>query len=429
MHIRMTLVQLFAVAAFGTAIAADSSQVDENALFADTTTLVAEKTYSDTQKIKDPSERTGTSIGGDVTVAPMLFSNREFLSHPTLSNTGLLNFLVGSFQIDSRLQNGSKVFGDGEIDYVPALDSLDRYSLYLRELFMDVNVNRLAYFRMGKQVLQWGQCYFWNPTDLINVEKKPFIDKLGSREGTLGAKAHVPFGTTYNFYAFLDLHSATRADSMALSVKGEYLVGGTEMALSAWGKRGRPVVLGYDLSTHVLGFDLTGEASVSDGAVNPLVASRDSTLFLDTIKNKIVPRISAGIGRSLDFMGFHDALTVEAEAFYNDAGYSQNIFADTAHYSLGGFAPPQPGSPAPPVRVTKEQFLLSSGLYDANYHSPYYAALFIGVSRFLLSDLTFSLNGIIEYLPALRNCDRVSGLHNARKSHPWGHGHRICRAG
>ena len=27
------------------------------------------------------------------------------------------------------------------------------------------------YFRTGKQVLKWGRSYFWNPTDLINVEK------------------------------------------------------------------------------------------------------------------------------------------------------------------------------------------------------------------------------------------------------------------
>jgi hypothetical protein len=333
-------------------------------------------------------------------MAPMLLANRQFFDHARLSNTSLTNFLVGSIELDSRLASGTKVFGDLEVDYVPSLDSSQKYSLFLRELFMDVNVNRRAYFRMGKQVLQWGRCYFWNPTDLINVERKPFVDKIGSREGTFGAKMHVPFGTTYNVYAFLDLHSASRADSVALSVKGEYLVGGTEMALSAWGKRGRPVVLGYDISTRALGLDISGEVSVSNGAVMPMVATRDSTLFLDTVENRIVPRISAGIGRSFDFMGFHDALTVQVEAFYNDAGYWDNLFADTAHYRIDG----TPGSAAP--HVTKSQFLLASGLYDANYHSPYYAALFMGISRFLLSDLTFSVNGIMNIR---QQCGIVSG--------------------
>lgn len=402
------------LAAYGTGFAADSSsQVDENALFADTTTLVQAKTLSDTQKVKDPSERLGTSLGGDVTVAPILSTNREFLTHAHLSNTALTNLLVGSFELDSRLQNGTKVFGNLEADYIPSLDSAQRYSLFLRELFMDVNVNHSVYFRLGKQVLQWGRCFFWNPTDLINVERKPFVDKIGSREGTFGAKMHAPFSTKYNVYAFLDLHSATRPDSVALSVKGEYLVGGTEMALSAWGKRGRPVVLGYDISTRALGIDITGEAAVSDGAVMPRVASRDSTLYLDTVKNRIVPRISAGIGRAFDFMGFHDALSVQAEAFYNDAGYRENVFGDTTHYIINGFAtqatsPAQSPGAAPAVvpRVTKTQFLLASGLYDANYHSPYYAALFVGISRFLLSDLTFSVNGIMNIK---QQCGIISG--------------------
>lgn len=395
---------VFLLSATYSSFAADPS-VDENALFADTITLVPEKSLADTQKVKDPSELRGTSIGGNVTVAPMVLANRRFFNHARLSNTSLANFLVGSIELDSRLASGTKVFGDLEVDYVPSFDSSQKYSLFLRELFMDVNVNRRAYFRIGKQVLQWGRCYFWNPTDLINIERKPFVDKIGSREGTFGAKLHVPFGTTYNVYAFLDLHSATRPDSVALSVKGEYLIGGTEMALSAWGKRGRPVVLGYDISTRVLGLDISGEASASGGAIMPKVAARDSTLYLDKVENRIVPRISAGIGRSFDFMEFHDALTVQAEAFYNAEGYWENLFADTAHYLIDHITQsPAPGGGVP--HVTKSQFLLASGLYDANYHSPYYAALFMGISRFLLSDLTFSVNGIMNIR---QQCGIVSG--------------------
>jgi len=411
MKIREHLFLFAMFTAFGVSVASDAS-VDENALFSDTATLVNEKTLSDTQKIKDPAERRGTSIGGDVTVAPILSANRDFIDRPHLSNTALTDLLVGSVELDSRMTNGTKVFGDLEVDYIPTLDSAQRYSLFLRELFLDVNIDRKAYFRIGKQVLQWGRCFFWNPTDLINVERKSFVDKIGSREGTFGAKMHVPFSTKYNVYAFLDLHSATRPDSVALSVKGEYLVGGTEMALSAWGKRGRPIVLGYDISSRALGLDITAEASVSDGAVMPRVTARDSTLYLDTVKNHLVPRISAGLGRSFDFMGFHDALTVQAEAFYNDAGYRENIFADTAHYLITGLTPPatqfsSPGGlPVPAPRVTKEQFLLASGLYDANYHSPYYAALFIGISRFLLSDLSFSVNGIMNIK---QQCGIVTG--------------------
>ncbi|HUI92429.1 MAG TPA: hypothetical protein VLX68_09310 [Chitinivibrionales bacterium] len=380
-----------------TLFAADPA-VDESALFSDTTTLVAPSSLADTQRVKDPSEKKGTSVGGDIIAASLLSANSDFLTHYRLANTSMMNLLVGSVELDSRLPNETKVFGNLEVDYMPALDSLDRYALSLRELFLDVNANRRAYFRVGKQVLQWGRCYFWNPTDLINVERRPFIEKIGFREGVLGAKAHVPFGTVANLYGFLDLHSATRPDSLALSLKGEYLFGGTEMALSAWGKRGKPVVLGYDISTHVLGLDVAGEMSISNGDVKPRIAMHDSLLWIDTVKNGVTPRVSLGISRFFDFMDFHDALQVEVEGFYNGGGYTENLFADTGRYGIGssflqsapsGFAPSQP-------RLTKSEYLLASGLYDANYHSPLYAALFVGISRFLLSDLTFNINGIMN---------------------------------
>ncbi len=403
----LKIITLLALLVCASARAGDSSSVDENALFADTVSIAPQKGLVDTAHMKDATEKKGTSIGGDVTVASIGATNRDFLTHARLRNTAISDLLVGSLDLDARLIEGTKVFGNLEVDYVPSLDSAQVYSVFMRELFLDFNANRHAYFRIGKQVLQWGTCFFWNPTDLINVERKPFIDKIGSREGTLGAKIHVPFTTKYNLYAFLDMHSATRADSLALSVKGEYLVGATEMALSAWGKRGKPLVLGYAISTRALGLDITGEATVSNGNVMPHIALQDSALTFDTLRNGVIPRVSAGVSRSFDFMGFHDALTVEAEGFYNGSGYWDNVFADTNHYPVAGSIASLPaGLPVPQPRVTKAQFLLASGLYDANYHSPYYAAVFIGISRFILSDLTFNVNGIMNIS---QRCGIVTG--------------------
>ncbi len=393
-----------ALATCGAAAAGDSIAVDENALFADTVSIVPQKGLVDTAHMKDATETKSTNIGGEVIVASIGSANEDFLTHTRLGNTAVTNMLVGSVDLDARLIEGTKVFGNLETDYVPSLDSAQMYSIYLRELFLDFNADRRVYFRIGQQVLQWGTCFFWNPTDLVNVEKKPFIDKIGSQEGTLGGRIHMPFSTTANLYAFVDLHSATRADSIALSVKGEYLIGGTEMALSAWGKRGKPIVLGYSLSTRALGLDITGEAAVSNGNVMPHIAVHDSALGFDTLRNGVEPRVCIGASRSFDFMGFHDALTVEAEGFYNGSGYTRNVFADTTHYPVAGaFSSP---SPVPPPRLTQAQFLLASGLYDANYHSPYYAALFIGISRFVLSELTFNVNGIMNIS---QNCGIVTG--------------------
>jgi hypothetical protein len=71
-----------------------------------------------------------------------------------------------------------------EGDYYPALDETAKnsqgidtnstetnsgyYSGGIKEFFIDTNLRQKVYFRMGKQVLKWGQGYFWNPSDLLH---------------------------------------------------------------------------------------------------------------------------------------------------------------------------------------------------------------------------------------------------------------------
>ena len=58
----------------------------------------------------------------------------------------------------------------------------------LREIFFDFNLSRKVYFRVGRQYLRWGRNYFWNPTDLINVDKKDFLDPNKNLQGTKGIR-------------------------------------------------------------------------------------------------------------------------------------------------------------------------------------------------------------------------------------------------
>jgi len=118
----------------------------------------------------------------------------------------------------------------------------------LSELFIDANYKKRFYVRIGKQVLQWGRCYFFNPTDLINVEKKSFLLKLGAREGAFGMRVHVPFGTFANLYGFVDTRGAVQPDQMAGAAKAEVLIGGTEMAIGFWNRRKAVPVYSFDIS-------------------------------------------------------------------------------------------------------------------------------------------------------------------------------------
>lgn len=391
---------------FCASVAAQLDEFDENALFSDTAMIEVHDTNSVPEEKASVAEKLRTSIGGEIIGASEIVSTREFTDEPGLNNTYMLNRLVGSVTLDSRLQNDTKVFGNLEVNYFPGLDTSnvmyrasgieDNYSLYLREFFMDFNFNRSVYFRIGKQVLQWGRCYFWNPTDLINVERNSFVEKIGSREGVYGARLHVPFGTIANIYSFINIQSVNRIDSISGTVKFEYLLGRNEMALSVWGKRGKPVVLGYDISSRVWDLDVKGEISLTTGGdFQASIKQKDSSLFVEEINSGVTPRVSLSVGRSFGFMGFPNALMINLEGYYNGGGYRGNMFRDTSRYVVNADRfKSLPYEERP--RATKSEVLLEGNLYEPNYHSRYYAALFVNISRLFLSGLTCNLAGIVN---------------------------------
>ena len=62
------------------------------------------------------------------------------------------------------------------------------------------------YFRAGKQVLKWGTGYFWNPTDLINIEHRSFTNTNALLHGVFGLRSDVVFSPNWHLYTFLNLN-------------------------------------------------------------------------------------------------------------------------------------------------------------------------------------------------------------------------------
>jgi len=308
---------------------------------------------------------------------------------------------VGNLMLDARLKNGVKAFANMETSYVPRGRET---SSTLREAFLDFNLDRDIYFRTGKQVLQWGRCSLWNPTDLVNVEKKPFIRKIGYRDGAYGVKFHVPFGAAYNIYGFLDTGGAGEAQDLGGALKFELLAGKTEMAFSGWAKRRRYPVFGYDVSSRLGDVDIAGEVSV---------ARRDNTRFiresggvLDTYlkDDDWVTKAAVNFSEGFRLGNFNDRLTVAAEFFYNRTGYDGSPFRDKTAYTYTG-----------PLALlsaagTKKDFLTGNGLYEPNYLSRWYGAVFTSVSRFIIEDMALNLNYV-------RNLSDDSGVLSAGVSY------------
>lgn len=377
------LVLLAAVFVFGQ----EPAIIDENALFADTATVVQSVTAADS--VEAPKKSAGFS--GEISTAALAGFPRDDFGAPNLSS-----YVVGNLMADARLLDGIKGFANAEARYQAQYDTV---SFHLREIFMDVNVKNRVYFRAGKQVLQWGRCWFWNPTDLINVEQKAFIQKIGYREGAFGLKTHVPIGTRANFYGFIDTRGADTLSKTAGAIKAEVLVKRTEMAVALWDRKGRPPVMGADFSTRVFGLDWSGEASLFREDIEKRMVEKNGTLLLVSGDSVWSTRVATGFTHTFDVNGIPDRLSVTVEGYYNASGYDSRIFEDKALYQDGTskldlpFALP-PGITLPTEPVTKLDFFIRNGLYRPNEHAKYYAALFTSFSRFINSDMTLSFNAI-----------------------------------
>lgn len=411
------LLTLFPFAGFVSA-----QEIDEDALFADTSFMVDSADVVDESLAGEP-ESTRVSFSGEVTTVGAASVNRDWFESTSASDVSGSAAAVGNLYLDVRLPRGVKTFAGVEVSHSAAAEqdetveaSVLSYSggtpteLYLRELFVDVNVERRAYLRMGKQVLQWGRTWFWNPTDLVNVEKKSFVEKIGAREGTFGVKLHVPFGTRANIYSFLDLNDLSRVKNAAGALRGEVLVGGTELGVGIWGKPDEKPVFGFDMSSSILGFSITGElslehgsrftvvedveivlgdTSISDPSRQFILPGRPGKVVIHTrdLDNVWVPRLSVGVMRMFDLLNVDDRVTAIAEFYYNHAGVEENVFQGEMSSFLTS---PGPGSlPANLQNVFGE-------IYEPNNHSKYYAAFFTTVDKFITSDLALTLNGIIN---------------------------------
>lgn len=318
--------------------------------------------------------------------------SRDWLELPTATGDELANRMTATLFGDIRMGPNFKSFLSFEASYFPEgreelktgsisgpdgqpvevrLREEKKSDYQIKEFFIDTNLQNKIYIRTGKQVLKWGRCYFWNPTDLINVEQKDFADLDKIREGAYGTRIHIPSGTKRNLYFYLGTGNARAVDQVSLSGKYEFLVGNTEMSFSAWGKAGNQAV-GYDISGRLLKkYDLAGELSYSYGEQNRRL---DPQSFQAEWQRRWIPRASLGLTRYFNYGELADRIRLTGELYYNGGGYGDNIFRRISD---------------PTVKtVFLEQF------YNPYRISKYYAACFGSVQKFIISELTFNLNAI-----------------------------------
>ncbi|MBN2145293.1 MAG: hypothetical protein JW774_11785 [Candidatus Aureabacteria bacterium] len=356
-------------------------QVDEDAMFSDTQTVV------DNAKILSvfPASEEGKisfGISGDIN------GGTDFTLMREEDDNELELFLLGNVFLDGRLSNGYKAFGNVESRY---FSRNGEWNIAARELFFDLHYENKIYFRIGKQVLQWGRCYLWNPTDLINAEKLTFEKRIGYRDGVYGLRIHQPFGTEWNWYAFIHTGKRVESDEIAGAFKLETLIGNTEFSVSVWDKKHAQTVYGADFSTRICKIDVSGEISTSHGWNADMMEEKNGILFIEKKDDGWFTRASLNLGKQFDFNDQNDKISVAGEYFYNQAGYGENIFRDKKMY-LYQTPVMVESMPISVYSGDKKTFFLLNHLFEMNYYSRHYGALFISVKEFFTSSHTLNLN-------------------------------------
>lgn len=355
-----------------------AEDINEDELFSGQETVVEEEKVVKDDVGKELNEkRIGVSgeVNADTTFTRYLVS-QDWSGLLTEDQGKLNNFIMADFFMDIRLQGGIKSFLSVEAAYLPSDSGVPGADTVLgfKEFFVDTNWRNKIYFRTGKQFLTWGTCFFWNPTDLININSKEFTDLDQIREGTYGLKVHIPSGTKRNVYFFLKMDDATEIEGISAAGKYEFLVGNTEMSFSILGRNGYQPDYGYDITGRIFDLDIRGEMALSPGGNNEMI-DYDS---LGTVPegDGYIPKISLGCTKYFDSGDIKDRISLTSEIYYNSAGYEKNIFE-----RLKSETPENKGT-----------FL--STFYQPYRNSKYYFAFFSSVSKFIKSDLTLNINGI-----------------------------------
>lgn len=292
--------------------------------------------------------------------------------------------------LDARPNKRLRVYADGRLTYTPTnsqtLSSVgqpvESTDAQLDEMWVKFDVDRTVYVTAGRQHLRWGVGRFWYPNDFLFEQRRDPLAIFDVRTGVDIVKLNYPIESLgWNFYAVANLEGADSPEQVGGAGRAEFLVGLTELAFSAAAKKGRPLQLGFDISTGIGWFDLRAAVAVLHGVQTPFFRGESNFQDFDEItldnvadlrlpeqfsrEDDWIPRALVGGEVSIPY-GEDDALYVGAEYFYNDAGY-----ADAELYP----------------------WLIFNGAYQPLYVGRHYGAVYLLVpSPGSWDDSTFSLS-------------------------------------
>ncbi len=210
----------------------------------------------------------------------------------------------------------------------------DSHMVFLDEGFINLNLGDQLALVIGRQKIDWGSGYAWNPFNVFNSPNRRQRDGF-ERQGIDLVKVHWSagnFGLTGLLASnrFLREEDSVRARETRAGVKIDYLVGGYDLSvLISKSDRDDGLLAAY--LTKVIGrsLELHSEAVIQNGNQIVLLAEETGSGSSPLARRfSLVPSSSAGTDTAAKFLiggqyTFATNTNIVVEYFYNGLGFDQ----------------------------------------------------------------------------------------------------------
>lgn len=283
--------------------------------------------------------------------------------------------------LDGRPSDRLRAFIQSRLYYVPTnkgrAAGIDTFfqepkelEALLDQLWLKLDIERTVFVTLGRQRIKWGSGRTWNPTDFLNDVRNP-LDVFDARIGQDLIKLHLPIESLgWNFYALGTFSGVDTPEKIGGAIRGEFVLGPTEISLSGAVRKDRPIRFGADISAAIGPFDIHSELGLQTRNTSRFFTGNSSDLLSImqvSRRDDLILQWVNGVELAIRY-GDQDSVYLGGEYFFNDAGYE-----DADLYPV----------------------LLGFGAYTPFYLGKHYASLSVVLpSPGDWNDTTFSMVGI-----------------------------------
>ncbi len=160
--------------------------------------------------------------------------------------------------LDARPKEALRLFSQLRMSLDPSQE--EQIAPELDQLWLNLNLNDKAWLTAGVLPIRWGSGRVWNPSDLLNQERRDPLNFVDLRGGISAAKLQIPlesWGANFQILALTE--GADRLGELGLALRFEWAQEATELSISLRGQGEQPLSLALDLSSGLGPLDLYGE--------------------------------------------------------------------------------------------------------------------------------------------------------------------------